>query len=83
MQSMTFHEFVIFGRTHEMDNVMNLLDAFNTLLIPGIAGIGKTTMAAKLIENYMHRRNLLYHRCQEKTHQRSFRKYCRLDGKYG
>ena len=62
-----------FGRTHEMDNVMNLLDARSTtLLIPGIAGIGKTTMAAKLIENYMHRRNLLYHRCQEKDSSRSF-----------
>ena len=62
-----------FGRTNEMDNVMNLLDARSTtLLIPGIAGIGKTTMAAKLIENYMHRRNLLYHRCQEKDSSRSF-----------
>ena len=64
-----------FGRTNEMDNVMNLLDARSTtLLIPGIAGIGKTTMAAKLIENYMHRRNPLYHRCQEKTHQDLFSK---------
>jgi ATP/maltotriose-dependent transcriptional regulator MalT len=43
-----------------------------TLLVPGIAGIGKTTMASKLIERFMHRRNLLYHRCQDWEGSRSF-----------
>ena len=55
-----------YGRTQEMDNMVNLLDArATTLMVPGIAGIGKTTMASKLIEQFVHRRNLLYHRCQD------------------
>ena len=56
-----------FGREKELDNMVNLLDArATTLMIPGIAGIGKTTIGlAKLIERFMHRRNLLYHRCQD------------------
>jgi tetratricopeptide (TPR) repeat protein len=41
-------------------------------MIPGIAGIGKTTMASKLIERFMHRRNLFYHRCQDWEGSRSF-----------
>ena len=55
-----------YGREQELDNMVNLLEArATTLLVPGIAGIGKTTIAAKLIERFMHRRNLLYHRCQD------------------
>ena len=55
-----------YGREKELDNMVSLLDArATTLLIPGIAGIGKTTIASKLIERFMHRRNLLYHRCQD------------------
>ena len=55
-----------YGREKELDNMVNLLEArATTLLVPGIAGIGKTTIAAKLIERFMHRRNLLYHRCQD------------------
>ena len=42
-----------FGREKELDNMVNLLDArATTLMIPGIAGIGKTTIAAKLIERF-------------------------------
>lgn len=62
-----------YGREKELDNMCNLLDArATTLLIPGIAGIGKTTMASKLIERFMHRRNLFYHRCQDQAGSRSF-----------
>jgi len=62
-----------YGREQELDNMVNLLDArATTLLIPGIAGIGKTTIASKLIERFMHRRNLLYHRCQDWEGSRSF-----------
>ena len=43
-----------------------------TILVPGIAGIGKTTFAGKLIERFMHRRNLFYHRCQDWDGPRSF-----------
>jgi len=51
----------------------NLIEArATTLLVPGIAGIGKTTVASKLIERFMHRRNLLYHRCQDWEGSRSF-----------
>ena len=40
----------------ELDNMVNLLEArATTLLVPGIAGIGKTTVASKLIERFMHR----------------------------
>jgi tetratricopeptide (TPR) repeat protein len=62
-----------FGRNRELDNMESLLDArATTLLVPGIAGIGKTSVAAKLIERFMHRRNLLYHRCQEWEGSRPF-----------
>ena len=62
-----------YGREKELDNMVSLLDArATTLLIPGIAGIGKTTIASKLIERFMHRRNLLYHRCQDWEGSRSF-----------
>ena len=62
-----------YGRATELDNMVNLLEArATTLLIPGIAGIGKTTVASKLIERFMHRRNLLYHRCQDWEGSRSF-----------
>ena len=62
-----------YGRENELDNMYNLLEArATTLLVPGIAGIGKTTMASKLVERFMHRRNLLYHRCQDWEGSRSF-----------
>ena len=62
-----------YGRATELDNMVNLLEArATTLLVPGIAGIGKTTVASKLIERFMHRRNLLYHRCQDWEGSRSF-----------
>ena len=62
-----------YGRTIELDNMANMLEArATTLLVPGIAGIGKTTIASKLIERFMHRRNLLYHRCQDWEGSRSF-----------
>lgn len=62
-----------YGREKELDNMANLIEArATTLLVPGIAGIGKTTVASKLIERFMHRRNLLYHRCQDWEGSRSF-----------
>ena len=57
--------------------MVNLIEArATTLLIPGIAGIGKTTVASKLIERFMHRRNLLYHRCQDWEGSRAFLEAC-------
>lgn len=62
-----------YGRETELDNMCNLLEARSTtLLVPGIAGIGKTAMAAKLLERFIHRRNLVYHRCQDWDGSRSF-----------
>lgn len=62
-----------YGRSTELENMINLLEARSTtLMIPGIAGIGKTSMAAKVIESFMHRRNLLYHRCQDWDGSRAF-----------
>ena len=54
-----------FGRDTEIDGISEILDSgSNAILIPGIAGIGKTSLAAKLLEKYTFRRNLIYHRCQ-------------------
>jgi len=62
-----------FGRETEMENICNLLDARSTcLLLPGIAGIGKTALAGRIVEEYTHRRNLLYHRCQDWEGSRAF-----------
>ncbi len=62
-----------YGRSTELENMVNLLEARSTtLMIPGIAGIGKTSMAAKVIESFMHRRNLMYHRCQDWEGSRAF-----------
>ena len=62
-----------FGRETEMENICNLLDARSTsLLLPGIAGIGKTALAGRIIEEYTHRRNLMYHRCQDWEGSRAF-----------
>ena len=62
-----------FGRETEMENICSLLDARSTcLLLPGIAGIGKTALAGKIVEQYTHRRNLLYHRCQDWEGSRAF-----------
>ena len=62
-----------FGRDDELDSMVNLLeDHSSSILIPGIAGIGKTSLAGKLLERFTHRRNLLYHRCQDWEGSRAF-----------
>ena len=68
-----------YGRTIELEMMADLLEArddpsraVRTIHVAGIAGIGKTTVASKLIERFMHRRNLLYHRCQDWDGARSF-----------
>ncbi len=62
-----------FGRERELETMVNLLEARpTTLLVPGIAGIGKTAVAAKLIELFTHKRNLIYHRCQDWEGSRAF-----------
>ena len=62
-----------FGREAELDKIANLLEEASTsIVVPGIAGIGKTALATKVIERFTHRRNLLFHRCQERDGSRSF-----------
>ena len=62
-----------FGRENELENMVALLEnRSNSILVPGIAGIGKTALAAKLLESFTHRRNLLYHRCQDWEGSRAF-----------
>lgn len=62
-----------FGREKELETMVKLLEARpTTLLVPGIAGIGKTATAAKLIELFTHKRNLIYHRCQDWEGSRAF-----------
>jgi len=66
-----------FGRETELENICDLIDARSScLLLPGIAGIGKTALAGKVIERYTHRRNLLYHRCQDWEGSRAFLEAC-------
>ena len=62
-----------FGREAEIDDMVALLeDHSSSILVPGIAGIGKTALAGKLLERFTHRRNLLYHRCQDWEGSRAF-----------
>jgi tetratricopeptide (TPR) repeat protein len=62
-----------FGREAEIDSMVALLeDHSSSILIPGIAGIGKTALAGKLLERFTHQRNLLYHRCQDWEGSRAF-----------
>ena len=62
-----------YGRVTELQAITETLDEGPfAILIPGIAGIGKTSLASKLIENYTFRRNLIYHRCQLGTGGRPF-----------
>ena len=62
-----------YGRESELDTMVKLLEPRSTtLIVPGIAGIGKTSLAAKLLERFTHKRNLLYHRCQDWDGARSF-----------
>ena len=62
-----------YGREKEIENMVNLLEhQSGSILVPGIAGIGKTALSAKLIERFTHRRNLLYHRCQDWDGARAF-----------
>ena len=66
-----------FGRENELENMVALLEGnSNSILVPGIAGIGKTALAAKILERFTHRRNLLYHRCQDWEGSRSFLEAC-------
>ncbi len=66
-----------FGRDHEISQMADILEAQSTtLLVPGIAGIGKTALAAKLLERFTHRRNMLYHRCQDWEGSRAFLEAC-------
>ena len=47
-----------FGRDEELDQIATLLEQSSTsVIVPGIAGIGKTALAVKVIERFTHRRN--------------------------
>ncbi|HJL60087.1 MAG TPA: ATP-binding protein, partial [Candidatus Thalassarchaeaceae archaeon] len=66
-----------YGRDNELKMMLDLLNARSTtILVPGIAGIGKTALAGKLIETYTHQRNLLYHRVQDWEGSRAFLEAC-------
>ena len=45
-------------------------------MVPGIAGIGKTSLSTKILDRFTHRRNLLYHRCQDWEGSRAFLEAC-------
>ena len=66
-----------YGRLDEITRMADVLEEESTtLLVPGIAGIGKTALAGKLLERFTHRRNLLYHRCQDWEGSRAFLEAC-------
>ena len=66
-----------YGREKELDVMANLLEAKSaSILVPGIAGIGKTSLSTKILDRFTHRRNLLYHRCQDWEGSRAFLEAC-------
>ena len=66
-----------YGRTKELDDMADLLEQrSSSILVPGIAGIGKTSMSTKIMDRFTHRRNLLYHRCQDWEGSRAFLEAC-------
>ena len=66
-----------YGRTKEIDVMAELLDAKSaSILVPGIAGIGKTSLSTKILDRFTHRRNLIYHRCQDWEGSRAFLEAC-------
>ncbi len=66
-----------YGRENEIKTMVDLLEARSTtMLVPGIAGIGKTALAGKVIEMFTHKRNLLYHRVQDWEGSRAFLEAC-------
>ena len=66
-----------YGREKELDVMANLLEANSaSILVPGIAGIGKTALSTKILDRFTHRRNLLYHRCQDWEGSRAFLEAC-------
>tara|TARA_Y100000588_G_scaffold385158_1_gene477860 strand:- start:1055 stop:3583 length:2529 start_codon:yes stop_codon:yes gene_type:complete len=66
-----------YGREEELDIMANLLDAKSaSILVPGIAGIGKTSLSTKILDRFTHRRNLIYHRCQDWEGSRAFLEAC-------
>ena len=66
-----------FGREEELDVMAKLLESKSaSILVPGIAGIGKTSLSTKILDRFTHRRNLLYHRCQDWEGSRAFLEAC-------
>ena len=66
-----------YGREKELDVMADLLeDKSASILVPGIAGIGKTSLSTKILDRFTHRRNLLYHRCQDWEGSRAFLEAC-------
>ena len=66
-----------FGREEELQVMADLLEAKSaSILVPGIAGIGKTSLSTKILDRFTHRRNLLYHRCQDWEGSRAFLEAC-------
>jgi tetratricopeptide (TPR) repeat protein/DNA-binding PadR family transcriptional regulator len=66
-----------FGRNKEIDVMAELLEAKSaSILVPGIAGIGKTSLSTKILDRFTHRRNLIYHRCQDWEGSRAFLEAC-------
>ncbi|MBI87497.1 MAG: hypothetical protein CMB67_00495, partial [Euryarchaeota archaeon] len=66
-----------YGREKELDVMAELLEAKSaSILVPGIAGIGKTSLSTKILDRFTHRRNLLYHRCQDWEGSRAFLEAC-------
>ena len=66
-----------YGREKELTVMAKLLEAKSaSILVPGIAGIGKTSLSTKILDRFTHRRNLLYHRCQDWEGSRAFLEAC-------
>ncbi|MFW9881367.1 MAG: tetratricopeptide repeat protein [Candidatus Thorarchaeota archaeon] len=65
---------IFFGRERELDQLKTWIDKkkkYNYIIMYGTAGIGKTTLMSKLIENYKGKMNIFWYSINEWDTQRS------------
>jgi len=54
-----------FGREQERQNIIGWLKTHKVIVIHGIAGMGKTALVAKVVEQYKGERNLMWYKLHE------------------
>ncbi len=54
-----------FGRKQELEEIKDLIDSHKIVIVHGIAGIGKTTLALKILSEYKQSMNTFWYRFHE------------------